>query len=294
MKVDKGLKDISDYMLTRVNNDFDCVVAVTGDEGVGKSSLAMWLAMLTDKKFSVKDSVVFSPKTQDAISQVKKLHRYGSIVMDEGIKMAYKLNWQNKVQQLLNMVYTLNRAENKMTIICIPQFTDLNTFFRKHRVYFWIHVYARGRAVVFKKIPNPYGQDPWMLDKNHKKILLAFLKKGHNYDAYDVLQMLRSNPTFFHEFSFPDMPEEFKEEYNRLKEEYRYDGMELSQERSAVIEDRNKLIIKLREFINVKEIASLVSVGERTIFHVLKNENENVSNCNNTLLNKEIGILTRK
>ena len=240
---------LANIIRKRIRDDWDCVIAITGMEGVGKTTEGWDLARKIDKKFQLKRNMIFSPKTQEAVKQIKQLYQYGVVVMDEGVKMAYKLDWQSKAQRLLNKVYTLNRNENKVTIICIPNFLDLSKFFRDHRVFIWIHVYARGRAVAFIRADNPYSSDIWQLEKNNRQ----FIKSGRKIllDADKRLEVFQKGTNYLMNIEFPDMPKEVKEEYKKLKNLYKYEDLEDEEKVLPVRRQRDSLILELKKFIPV-------------------------------------------
>ena len=251
--------------------DFDCVIAITGTEGVGKSSLAYWVAKFTDKKFSLEKSFVFSPETQDAIKQVKELHQYGAIVMDEGIKLAYKLEWYKKVQRLLNKVYTINRNENKVTIICIPNFLDLSKYFRDHRILFWIHVYARGKAAVFMKLDNPFSNDIWQMDKNNKQ----FLKGGKKllFSSDESVDRIKASTNFFANIEFPPLPDDIYKDYKILKDKYKYDDMD-DDISSNKFQQRDLLLTAMKLIVPSKIIGQGIDMSTRRLNEIAKSRRE--------------------
>jgi len=263
---------LANIIRKRQRDDWDCVIAITGIEGVGKTTEAWDLSRKVDRKFNLAKNFIFSPKTQEAIKQIKALYQYGAVVMDEGIKMAYKLDWQSKAQRLLNKVYTLNRNENKVTIICIPNFLDLSKFFRDHRVYIWIHVYSRGKAVAFIRADNPYSSDIWQLDKNNRN----FIKAGRKVllDADKRLEVFQKGTNFLMRLEFPDMPPKVKALYKELKNKYKYDDLEDEEKVMPVMRQRDDLIVALRNFKSTREIADLIDMSVRRVSTIFKEKRD--------------------
>lgn len=259
------LKTVCSLIRGRVRADWDVVCVITGQEGVGKSTCAYWVGEGSDTKFDLEKSFIFSPNTSDVIKQVKSLHRYGVVVMDEGIKMAYKGDWQKRVQKRLNKVYTLNRNENKITIICIPNLADLTKFFRQWRVFLWIHVYARGKAVVFVKIDVPFGGDPWELEKNHK----LYLKTGRKliFDEDARVDKLRRVPYFMGEISFPPIPESVMEKYVSLKNKFKYEDEEEDEVPESKMKRQRDILISTLVLLGVStlQIGKALGITRRSI-----------------------------
>lgn len=97
----------------RARNGKDSVVAICGDEGDGKSTLAANIGFESDMFFDFERNELFSPTNEEMQEKVVGLPRFSTIVADEAIKILYKLNWQSKSQRFLNELYALCRRENK-------------------------------------------------------------------------------------------------------------------------------------------------------------------------------------
>ena len=220
-----SIKMISEKARLKVRQDYDCVIAVTGGEGVGKSSLSIKLGMDIDDDFKLVKNILFSPIENEVKDAVTKMPKYSVIILDEAIKVLYKLNWNTKLQKMLNTLYTLCRKENKVTILCIPRLTDLSEMFRNHRVKIWIHVSRRGCAMVFLKNDNPFGEDSWgfkMMQKRTDKINWSALE----FDKQ--ISIVKKLPTFFGAFHFHDLDPKIKERYIELRdtEGEKYKGLD--------------------------------------------------------------------
>jgi len=219
------VKMISEKARLKVRQDYDCVIAITGSEGVGKSSMAIRLGMAIDDNFSMEKNILFSPIETEVKDAVTKLPKYSVIILDEAIKVLYKLNWNTKLQKMLNTLYTLCRKENKVTILCIPRLTDLSEMFRNHRVKIWIHISRRGCAMVFLKNDSPFSDDTWsfkIMQKRTDKI---------NWSAIEFekqISMVKKLPTFFGAFHFHDLDPRVKNRYIALRdtEGEKYKGLD--------------------------------------------------------------------
>jgi hypothetical protein len=219
------VKMISEKARLKVRQDYDCVIAITGGEGVGKSSLAIKLGMAIDDEFRLEKNILFSPIETEVQDAVTKMPKFSVIILDEAIKVLYKLNWNTKLQKMLNTLYTLCRKENKVTILCIPRLTDLSEMFRNHRVKIWIHISRRGCAMVFLKNDNPFGEDTWgfkLMQKRTDKINWSAL------EFENQIRLVKKLPTFFGAFHFEDLNIKVKQRYVALrdKEGEKYKGID--------------------------------------------------------------------
>jgi len=201
-------------------------IAVTGEEGIGKSSMAIQLARRIGKRkdgqftFCLSRNVLFSPSFENVQEAIKSLPKYAPIILDEAIKVLYKLRWHDKIQILLNQFFAICRQENKIAILCIPRFTDLNEYFRNHRVKIWIHVIDRGKAFVFVKDRNPFVKDCWHFQEMQKKM------EKHNFNALSYrskLKLIKKNKSFVGIIQFCNLPIPMQERYKKLKALKKYD-----------------------------------------------------------------------
>lgn len=219
-----GLKTFAQKLVRRCKADWDIVVAVTGEEGSGKSTFAVQLCRKIGQ-FRLGRNVLFSPRSDDIKKLITELPKYSPVLLDEAIKVLYKLNWNTKIQKVLNQFYTLCRQENQISILCIPIFTDLSPFYRNHRVKIWIHVLERGLACVFIKDTNPLVKrdDCWHLMETEK----AFQKMNFNkMSTQTKLRNLAKNKCFIGYIKFKDLPPKISERYKKLKEIKKYEPSE--------------------------------------------------------------------
>jgi len=266
----------------RVRSDRDVVCAITGDEGEGKSNLAIQAAKESSPDFDIETDEVASTTRTEIETKVLDKKKFSSIVVDEAIKKLYKHNWQSKGQRFLNQLYTLCRQENKITFLCIPRFIDLNEFFRNHRVKFWIHIVQRGTAVVFMKDWSPFTKDPWWMVENQRIIdTQARNKSIVDIDVESKVKMLSKSKNFLIAIKFSDFDPEDKEQYQKYVGSNKYgdnikDEEEIGEAPATVKlrEDRARLVNALKERgMMSKDIAEVIGVTPATITNVIRRLN---------------------
>jgi len=154
-----------------VREDRDAVIVVTGAEGMGKSALGLRLGLALDDNFTIERNVMFDPDATEFYEKlVNSLPKYSVIVFDESMKMLYKRGWQAKDRLFLNTIFSICRKQNKIFIMCIPNFLDLDAYYRNWRALYWVHVIERGYAVVFEKKWHQFSQDPWSIQKGERML----------------------------------------------------------------------------------------------------------------------------
>jgi len=203
-------------------NDWDSVIAITGGEGSGKTTLEIYLAEGIDPKFDLEKNMLYIPNATELVKKFNALPPQSVLAIDEAVRTLHKYDWMTSVQQTIIKMYATERFQNKATIALMPRFRDFTENFRNHRIKIWIHVISRGIAVAKLRDPNPYSKDPWHLDENlvkTEKVLRS--KKTYQITPEDILKAERSCKNYFFDFEFPKPSPEKWELYKKLRAESR-------------------------------------------------------------------------
>lgn len=281
----KYFLEFVDILRLRVNQKYDNVIAVTGSEGVGKSTFAYWVAKLIEGNyFDFRKNYVYD-KDLGILIQKLQDKKIKVIVDDEAIRRFYKLEWYKPYQVRLNQLYAIARKYRTTTILCLPRFYDFNEFFRNHRINFWVHLLSRGVAVLFCPDWSPFTKDPWWLDSNQKKIeKITLMKKLVNIDLNFKLKVLKICRNFVSPLCFPPMPEEDENKYNEfislievknLVEEEKQDSVENSlakKYRESIIKAIKYL--KMQEGYNFNKIANILNISRSTASSLLSTDKD--------------------
>ncbi len=217
-----SLKRFGEYIAERLRKDWDVVIAITGEEGSGKSSLMIQLGKLIDKKFNLRRNVSFIPRANELAKQFNDIPEYSFLGVDEAVRALHKFDWMTNVQQTLLKLYATERYQHKSTCVVLPRFRDLTENFRNHRVKIRIFIIKRGLAVVHLINPNEYVKDPWHMDENLQTTERTLQrKKTIGISPEDLLRAERKTKTYWFDFEFPDLDPKVKEEYQALRKESR-------------------------------------------------------------------------
>lgn len=221
----KGFKNCVNTLRRKVRADYDSVVAVTGDEGVGKSVLANWIGMRCDPNYTFEKNCLFSPNERSMVESIRHLPRFSAINADEAIRVLYKQEWSSQV--FINKFYRLCRQDNKISILVMPRFADFNEGFRNHRIMLWIHVLDRGLAVAFVKDWNIFSPDPWHMKDNYEVLRKSSGRvKLYSLPMERKLELLSRLDNFLDVITYPDLPEPQRIEYKTLAAQQKYDDVE--------------------------------------------------------------------
>ena len=258
-------------ILSRLENNYDCGIVITGWKGTGKSTLAYHLAKGIDKRFDIPRNFIFDPRYEVIRERMHSNGKYYAMIIDEAIRAMYKIDWSNQMQNALVKLLTVSRKENQAYILNIPIFTELRTSFRNNLVNTWIHVYERGRAVVFGRDYSPYTSDVWHIEENNK----AWVKNKDrgailNFSVDDELKMLRSSNNYVGDMEFPVMPPEDEKIYLKTYEDTKKDIDDASEFTGKLKDARNLAVRALRKLhlmgLSRYKIMEISGAAESTLY----------------------------
>lgn len=152
--IDPIIKEQLGKIKKKVNNyDEDYLLIVDGEEGTGKSVLALQFASYLDPNFSI-DNVVFN--AEGFMNAIKSAKKGSCIVLDEGFNSANSRATMSAVNRSIVGMATEMRQANLFVIIVLPSFFDLDKYFAIWRARSLIHVYrnkqgARGQYRLWPK-----------------------------------------------------------------------------------------------------------------------------------------------
>ena len=138
-----------------LTENWDYCCAIDGPEGVGKSSLGLKFARFLDPDWSV-DNVAYS--ADDLLKLLPHAKRGTPLLFDEAANGAYNREAMTKTNRALNTAAMVCRARNLALIMVIPNFWNLDGYFRNHRSRGWFSVERRGLALIHLPSRNRYDQ----------------------------------------------------------------------------------------------------------------------------------------
>lgn len=182
-------------ILIRLMDDRDRHLGISGPEGEGKSVMAWDLAQTVDSDFDVEEQTIFS--INEVKGKLRRLKKYKALILDEGLEIFYKRNWNSKEQKKAIKTISTIRQRNLFLIYCAPRFSDLDEQLRNWRIRLWVRMTSRGRGLVYSYDKRKLVGDPWYLESH--KLRLKRTYKG----------VIQCNP----------MPKPVDKIYRRIKDE---------------------------------------------------------------------------
>lgn len=249
-----SMRSLADVAKGRRDNKYDVIIAISGERGNGKSTLAWRLARMIGGFLPERDIVY----DRDDVMRLLEKRKKGIIIDDEAVRTSFKRNFQQQGQIQLIQMLNMYRSNFNILIMCVPTFYNLDKEI-KRLVKIHIHVPYRGYGIVH--MPNKgmiYVDDPWDIERNRKIELMLERNrknKGQRISSYNRLTTCKGW------IKYKQLSDTDEERYNTIKEEKRtHVHQQVMGEIEAKVQDEPELILSRIEdgTIRNKEEAILV------------------------------------
>lgn len=236
------IKNLVEVIEGCVQNDFDVIVFVEGNRGLGKSTLLYKIGTRLNSrgivKFNPRKHITYS--REDAIKLLATCRRT-FILPDEMINVAYGRDFYEQDQKVLLKGLNMYRDSCNVFAGAIPKFIDLDIQM-KRLCKIRITVIRRGIAIIQTQLRGINREDPWDT-KHNLKIELKNYKKSAPFGKLTTAKGI---------LYFTDLSESQKKEYQSIKREKR--NKVYNRDNDLDIEDpREQLYNRLiEEIINFK------------------------------------------
>ena len=152
-----------------LKNDWDYIIVISGDAGVGKSTLTVKLGRLVDEKYNFERNNIYSRR--ELKDKLWNLPTKSFLNVDEAINIVYRRDFFQRKQKNLLKDLDVVRDRNLCFCFLIPSFWDLDSkILSSGRIKIWVHIDERGRGYIFRPDKNPFNPDPWNKKLNFKKL----------------------------------------------------------------------------------------------------------------------------
>jgi energy-coupling factor transporter ATP-binding protein EcfA2 len=185
--------------------DKDFLIAITGDTGGGKSTLAVTMAYKISPNFNMETDIIFS--REELTDRIYNAPKYSCIIVDEAINALFKRDAMKKEQKNILKLLDMCRDRNLCLIFCIPSFWALDKHTLQGRFRLRMHIERTGLAFIWKPTKNPFSDDPWGRLYNIKVT-------GLSWDKYPNAQATLGFVGFIR---FGDLPKYKKDTYLEVK-----------------------------------------------------------------------------
>jgi hypothetical protein len=141
--LDGKLKRKLDFAKHQIGLNNDCVGAITGNEGSGKSSVAgNIMRYMTDDKFNPNMHMIGSDY-EDALNKLESVPFGGALMFDEGNAFFLSTETMTRETRDLHKLFSIFRQKNLFVLIILPSFFRLSSYFAVDRTRFLIRTYMK-------------------------------------------------------------------------------------------------------------------------------------------------------
>jgi len=257
-------RDFVKHLMYRNLANFDSMILITAEKGVGKSSAAIMLAREWCKMIGIR----FNPKrhiaynNSEVMAKIELLRKFEPLICDEAIRFASAADWNRRENKELKKRLAQVRTKHLFYILCFPlKIYKLEKTYLESYVNYWVDLFGRGRGAIYVKDRNPV-HDSWRMKE--------FLKIG-SYTEFTILskvrEKLKKHPNFWQIIKFPKPPNWLYERYLKIREKNIYDDENVMQNVTKEDIHNSLLILALRDIMMHDTTLTM----NRVILHI-KNE----------------------
>ncbi len=217
-----GFRRFIDYLKGMQDNDYDVLIGVSSFKGFGKSTFSMQVCRyyiakyMKEIKYNVRDFNAFD--NYEVHDKINKLPEFSPFNCDEAVRFAMAEDFMRTESKEMKKAFTQIRTKHHIITFNIPDIWWIDKKYREGMMTIWIHIVAKGYAVMFLPDLRPGVNDRW-----HRKDLLEILKPFSFFTPIEkIMPSFRKMPTYHDEFAFPKIPTDIYEHYLKIREEAVY------------------------------------------------------------------------
>jgi len=278
-----SVQDVIQRLISNRERDYFNCIAITGQVRRGKSRLAFILSRGVYPEFSFENNYIGNPQHNQTFKNLFDAPAKSAAWLDEAAKVLSTDYRFTKEQIWLARLFEQFASHNKSIFLCTPSFILIDPKWRRTHITVWIHVFARGKAILLIKRDVQSSLDVWGLKAMEEKELSA---RTDELTDDRILQNFDENPCAVAYFTFPDWEtKEQKDEYISWKTKSQQDlrkefdvWEKQSAEKKVLVRKeialaRMALVCSSRGIFSVDEVARIAGYKPNWIYTIMKNLN---------------------
>mgnify|MGYP001429548114 CR=1 FL=1 len=229
--------------------DFDCIIIIEGNRGLGKSTLAYKVASGVQEyhHFNPWQDILY---TREDIIKAFNRRWKSNFIADEMINVSFNRDHYSDDQKKLIKIINMNRDHCNLFIACVPQFSALDSQI-KNLCKIRITVLKRGLAILHTPNRTIYSPDKWDTAIN-EKIERSWMKSNIFKPKYSKLTTFRGM------IQFNPLTEKQEDQYKKIKIEKRNKIMLEEEGKIELIHDFNDMVDTMIEQGKIKTIKEFI------------------------------------
>lgn len=257
-KIDPRLKRKLDVLIKSLNKR-DVWILLDGDEGSGKTNMAVYLLYyfhcMTGREFTL-DRFYFD---SDEMFNWVKDNEKGLICWDEGALGGLASEWASRSQRNLLKFAMTGRKKHHVFVINVPRFNKLKEDLRKDRIHALIHVDTGKRG-------NKYGHFVYLTRRGIKMLNRIYEKNKMKPYAMCAKKYGGFFPNISVPYVIPELIDEVEYERKKDKAISEIGSKHESNSSKKLTEFKGKIYALLeKKGFTKQEIAEMLEISVRTV-----------------------------
>ena len=190
---ESGIEFLAECIKERIDHKRDCPILVTGDRGIGKSTVKIKTARKVDPAFDI-DKIAFRLEEFESIFRDNPYGDgekgiYPQVDMDEAGHALYGPEWLAKEQRIIAKQLIISRIKRQIIWMAVPKRMQFNNQLR-NMAAIWVHVsepqeFVQGYAII--RMAPCHLQSEWHSDKywEPKYAFIFTAESGDLWDRYE-------------------------------------------------------------------------------------------------------------
>lgn len=247
--------------LNYLDQDKDVMVLITGDKGDGKSSLILRMgliwSLITGERFSMVRNLTYTNNPQEIKKKLLKIKQKGGYQFlghDEAARILLGEDWNKKENKELKKVFGEIRTAHALQVFACPfKVTRVDSKYLESFFQFWIHVFDRDKAIIFRKNKNPVGE-AYSIDKLKK--MIKYIPPHMNKRQWNnLVAKLSRLPDYYGVVKWGKIPKDIYARYLKQREKavWAFEEKQKEQKKEAPpLETVSKRVAKYKDaFLNI-------------------------------------------
>jgi len=277
-----GMKGTVAIAVHRNTNNYDTIVGITGFKGVGKSNLAIDLAMsyskVMNQEFDIEQQVVYSADPDEIFTKVDNIQQQGALVFDEAARIILAEDWNNKNSKRLKKMWAEIRTKNLLIILVLPfRFNDIDSKYRHSLIDLWIEAPMRNFGLLMQKTRVGFMENSIYNILGSISYTDSIIPERREKVERIVLSKMYRIPSFMWQIKWPEIPKKYRDRYYELRDK-------------AVFEDRQKEQEEDRRYKEIEEQFKMKLLRSSWVINTFKEFLIKEYGFNLNQLNKITGI----